>query len=334
MIRDARVLQPEFVPREVQHRDAEVNQLTNALDPIVDGERGETAFLFGPSGVGKTCIAQYTVDRLREAVVDIESQYVNCWQHYSRFQALYHILEGLNRTTDVHRRSTPHDELLGRLQAYDGPPYVVVLDEVDQLQDAAVLYDLYRVPNLSMILVANREEELFVDLDDRVVSRLQSARRIRFDHYGEDELVTIMRDRVDWGLDPDSVSDVQLRRIADAAAGDARVALGILRNAARDATRAGDDTIGDDVVDGAIPGARREIRQSTVETLTPHQRTLYDVLDEYGEQSAGELYDRYTERVDDPMTRRTVRNYLSKLVQYDLVISDGENRARTYRLTR
>jgi Cdc6-like AAA superfamily ATPase len=324
VIRDARVLQPEFVPREVQHRDAEVNQLTNALDPIVDGERGDTAFLFGPSGVGKTCIAQYTV----------EHQYVNCWQNYSRFRALYRILEGLDRTVDVHRRSTPHDELLARLREYDGPPYVVVLDEVDQLQDSAVLYDLYRVPNLSMILIANREEELFVDLDDRVVSRLQSARRVHFDHYGEDELVTIMRDRVDWGLEPDAVSNDQLRRIADAAAGDARVALGILRNAARDATRVGADTIDAATVEGAVPDARREIRQSTVETLTPHQRTLYDVLDEHGEQSPGELYGRYADRVDDPMTRRTVRNYLSKLVQYDLVVSDGENRARTYRLVR
>ncbi|MFC5972166.1 Cdc6/Cdc18 family protein [Halomarina salina] len=334
MIRDARVLQPEFVPREVQHRDAEVNQLTNALDPIVDGERGDTAFLFGPSGVGKTCIAQYTVEQLREAVVDIEYQYVNCWQNYSRFRALYRILEGLNQTIDVHRRSTPHDELLARLREYEGPPYVVVLDEVDQLQDSAVLYDLYRVPNLSMILVANREEELFVDLDDRVVSRLQSARRIRFDHYGEDELVAIMRDRVDWGLEPGAVTDDLLRRIADAAAGDARVALGILRNAARDATRAGADSIEDTVVDDAIPDTRQEIHQKTVETLTPHQRTLYDVLDEFGRQQAGELYARYEERVDDPMTRRTVRNYLQKMIQYDLVASEGENRARTYRLTR
>ncbi|MFD1513667.1 Cdc6/Cdc18 family protein [Halomarina rubra] len=333
MIRDARVLQPEFVPREVQHRDAEVNQLTHALDPIVDGERGDTTFLFGPSGVGKTCIAQYTVEQLREAVVDIEHQYVNCWQNYSRFRALYRILEGLDGTVDVHRGSTPHDELLRRVREYDGPPYVVVLDEVDQLQDSAVLYDLYRVPKLSMILIANREEELFVDLDDRVASRLQSARRIRFDHYTEAELVAIMRDRVDWGLEPGAVSDALLRRIADAAAGDARVALGILRNAARDAARAGHDSVDPSTVTGAIPDARREIRQTTVENLTPHQRVLYDLLDEHGRQHAGELYERYREAVDDPRTKRTVRNYLSKLVQYDLVVAEGENRARTYRLT-
>lgn len=34
MITDARVLQPEFILREVQHRDAEVNYLSSVLDPI------------------------------------------------------------------------------------------------------------------------------------------------------------------------------------------------------------------------------------------------------------------------------------------------------------
>jgi Cdc6-like AAA superfamily ATPase len=195
-----------------------------------------------------------------------------------------------------------------------------------------VLYDLYRVPNLSMILVANREAELFADLDDRVASRLQSARRVRFEHYTESELVAIMRDRADWGLEPGAVTDALLRRVADAAAGDARVALGILRNAARDATRAGAEAIDDDALSGAIPDAREEIRRSTVETLTPHQRALYDALEEGGRQAAGELYARYERRVDDPRTRRTVRNYLAKMVQYDLVVAEGENRARTYRL--
>jgi Cdc6-like AAA superfamily ATPase len=63
----------DAVGHEVRHRDGEVNQPTNALDPIVDGERLEAAFLFGPSGAGKTCIAQYTVDRLRDAVVDLRT---------------------------------------------------------------------------------------------------------------------------------------------------------------------------------------------------------------------------------------------------------------------
>lgn len=41
MIRDARVLQPEFVPGDIVHRTSEVNGLSAALNPVTRGEQGE-----------------------------------------------------------------------------------------------------------------------------------------------------------------------------------------------------------------------------------------------------------------------------------------------------
>jgi len=183
MIRDARVLQAGFVPKEVVHRDAEANHLSNALNPITRDEPAETAFLFGPSGTGKTCLAKFIVERLRQEVLDINHQYVNCWQNYTRFRTLYRILEGIGQTLDIHRQSTPKDELLERLRQYDGPPYVVILDEVDQLEDMDVLYDLYTLPNISMILIANREQELFARIDEGLSSWLMNSTRSRFAKY-------------------------------------------------------------------------------------------------------------------------------------------------------
>jgi orc1/cdc6 family replication initiation protein len=331
MIRDARVLQADFVPQEVVHRDSEANQLSNALEPITRDEPAETAFLFGPSGTGKTCLAQFTVERLRREVIDVNYQYVNCWQNYTRFRAIYRILEGIGQTLDVHRQSTPKDELLERLRNYDGPSYLVILDEVDQLENMDVLYDLYTMSNISMILIANREEELFARLDDRLSSRLTSSTRIRFERYGLEELVGILDARAERGLEPDAIDRPQLERIANAAAGDARVAIGILRNAAREAERNGVERISSAVIDEAIPEARDEVRQKNVETLTPHQRTLYEILVEHGEMKPGTLYERYCDRINDPKTKRTMRNHLSKMCHYNLVVSEGENRGRTYR---
>jgi len=78
MITDARVLQSNFVPHDVKHRPAEISHLTDTLNPIVTGEGyPEASFLYGPSGAGKTCIARYTTEQLREEVVDISTQYVN-----------------------------------------------------------------------------------------------------------------------------------------------------------------------------------------------------------------------------------------------------------------
>ena len=330
MIANGRVLRPEFVPQDVVHRDAEVHHLSSALRPITEGEPGETALLCGPSGVGKTCIARFTVERLREEALGVDRQYVNCWEDYSRFKILYRLLEGLGRAFDVHRKSTPKDELLERLRTHEGPPYVVILDEVDQIEDTSVLYDLYRTPGLTMVLVANGEEELFARLDDRLVSRLQTATRVHFEKYGLNELVSILEDRVRWGLQEGAITADQLATIADAAAGDARVAIGALRTAARQADQQDSESVSDETIREAVPEAKAEIEQKNTEKLTSDQQTLYEIIVEDGGIAPGELYDRYEKRVGDPKTKRMVRNYLQKLCHYNLVVAEGDNRGRTY----
>ena len=330
MIQDARVLQDEFIPREVEHRDQEMNALTGALEPVTRNEPAETALLFGPSGTGKTCLARFALDRLREAVIDLNHQYVNCWRDYTRFRALYRILEAIGKATDIHRQSTPTDALLERLEGYDGPEFVVILDEVDQVQDEDLLYDLYRTRNLSMVLIANREEELFARLDNRLVSRLHASRRVRFEKYELDELVSILEDRVQWGLEEGVLEREQLETIADAAAGDARIAIGILRSAARQAEENDLETIDAELIQAAIPEGKREVKQKNVEQLTPHQRTLYEIVREHDSLKPSDLYEKYHERVEDPRSDRTVRNYLTKLAHYNLIEKHGNGRGRTY----
>jgi orc1/cdc6 family replication initiation protein len=330
MIADARFLDPEFIPNDVVHRDAEINVLSSVLRPVANGTTADPAFVHGPSGTGKTCIAQYTLDKLRESVIELNTQYVNCWEYHSHFDTLYRVLEGVGQTLDIHRQSTPQTLLLERLHDYDGPPYVVILDEVDQLDDSGVLYELHRTPNLSMILIGNQEEQFFSRLDGRVASRLHTSTRIKFDLYGNDELVAILEGRVHRGFHPDTVSEAQLRKIADAAAGDARVAIGILRTAARQAEQDSAETIAEQYIVEAIPEAKAEITQKNIEKLTDDQRILYEIIKETGDIAPGNLYKRYKEQADDVKTKRMVRNYLTKLTHYNLIESSGSDRGRRY----
>jgi Cdc6-like AAA superfamily ATPase len=184
MIRDARVFRPEFVPNDIVHRDAELNHLANVLEPITYEESAGPVLLTGPSGAGKTCLARYVTDQLQQETLDVTVQYVNCWQSYSQFRAVYNILEGLGRTLNIHRQSTPHDELIERLREYDGPHCVVILDEGDQLEDKRILYDLYALPQFSPMLIANREEDLFAELDERILSRYRGCERVQFSSTG------------------------------------------------------------------------------------------------------------------------------------------------------
>lgn len=330
MITNARVLQPEFVPNDVKHRPAEVSHLSDTLRPITEGNRPTPSFLYGPSGAGKTCIARHTVEQLQANVVSLNTQYVNCWEDHTRFKTVYRVLEGIDTTHDIHRRSTPTDELVERLRRYDGPQYVVILDEVDQLEDKELLYELYRIRKLSMILIANREEDVFSAFGARLNSRLQSCAKIRFSSYSVDQLVSILEDRVRLGIEPDAISTGELETIANYAAGDARIAIGLLRNAARHATNNQQTKITTDAIDAIVSETKSEIRQKTTDKLTEHQQILYDVITETDEIGSAELYQAYRDAVDDPKTKRTVRNYLSKLQQYNLIQASGNTKARTY----
>jgi orc1/cdc6 family replication initiation protein len=332
MIRDARVLRAGFVPREVEHRDAEVNHLSSVLEPITNGDPADTAVVTGPSGTGKTCISKFVTERLREEVLDVEATYVNCWRNYTRFRTLYQILDDIGATIDIHRQSTPHDELIDRLQQHDGPRTVVILDEADQLEDPSVIYDLHSLPQFAIICIANKEEELFSRVDDRLVSRLRSSEHVRMDKYHDEQLYDILSARAKWGLEEDVVDDDQLYRIADAAAGDARLAIGILRTAANKADRENRGRVTDDILLDAAEDARAQIRQKSLDSLTPHQRTVYDIVRDRGPLSPSEIHDRYSEEVDDPRTKRTVRSYLSKMAQYNLLEAKGTSRDREYSL--
>jgi len=96
------------------------------------------------------------------------------------------------------------------------------------------------------------------------------------------------------GLDEDVITDDRLYRVADAAAGDARLAIGILRTAAGKANRENHERITDDILLDAAEDARAQIKQKSLDSLTPHQRVVYDIVREYGPVGPSEIHERYT----------------------------------------
>jgi Cdc6-like AAA superfamily ATPase len=182
------------------------------------------------------------------------------------------------------------------------------------------------------VLIANDDEEFFSELDERVASRFKISTRIRFTPYTEQELVSILEDRVRWGLSKNTVDAVQLEMIAESASGDARVAIGILRVAARRAQSEGRSHLTDDLILSAVSEAKSEVQQKTLEKLTTDQKLLYEIIAEHGELAPGELYQQYREQASNPRSDRMVRNYLAKLCHYNLIEALGENRGRRYRV--
>ena len=90
----------------------------------------------------------------------------------------------------------------------------------------------------------------------------------------------------------------------------------------------GENRITSAIVDEAIPEGKTESRQKAISKLTPHQRVLYETVEEVGGINQSDLYEVYQERVEDPKSLRTVRKYLQKLEPYHLltVAQDGPSK--------
>ncbi len=331
IIEDARVLREGFLPKRMVHRDSQIQEIKRNLEPLLEDDSPRNMLLYGPPGTGKTTMAQYVVDELQRYSSEVVSGRVNCWRYPSRFKVYYNLLQDLGVNL-IHRTGTPTDELVDRFrEKISKRQSIIILDEVDQIEEERILYDFAREEQAALIMIANKETALY-DVDDRIRSSLQGTRDIHFPAYSREELVDILEDRREWGLRKDAVETSLLHRIANRAEGDARIALNALRIAAEEAESQDMQHITQDVVEDALPEAEEEDKSKSVDKLNPHQKALYDIIQEEGKIEPGELYERYREEMDEPKVERTLRKYLQKMDHYRLIESEGEGRWRKYSL--
>ncbi|WP_317988552.1 orc1/cdc6 family replication initiation protein [Haloprofundus salilacus] len=334
VITDARALRPEYLPQELYHREGQITQLSSVLRPITHGDVGEDAFIFGPSGVGKTTTAKFVLRQLEREALGIRWGYVNCMSDSSKSAVLHALARHAGRAADLRIEGTPASMFIDRLRELDGQ-FVAVLDEVDVLEDLTTLLALNDLPNVTMILITVYEDDLFADLDSRVESRLRGAGKVRLEKYSHDEMVDILRGRISAGLGPNTVSDEAVDYIADTATGDARFGIALLRRSARWAIEMQRSQITTDVVDEIRDDARDELHMRHVDALSTHQRMLYEIIKDAGELGAGELRERYEERSgSNAKTPRMQRKYLNGLARYKLIRSKGSGRWTQYEVQR
>ncbi len=333
VIKDARTLTESFQPEDVVCRDGQISALRDGLKPLLKNQPCRPLLLHGPPGSGKTTTARHVASAFAAARSSALTAYVNCWANPSAFGLLYSALHSLGRGLGVHRQGVPVDELFDKLStAIAGKPVVLVIDEVDQLQEEDVLYNLLRFENAALVLIVNKPGAL-ASIDERVRSRLLTAEAVPFPAYGTDEVREILARRAAAGLYPAAASRAQLTRIAELADGDARVAIGILRAAAEEAERKGWPALKDSSIESALAKALQLEREAKLSQLSEHQRLLVACLKE-GSLPAAALFESYRAackkaKLDLP-DDRTVRKYLERLSKLGLVQATGDVRWRTY----
>jgi len=328
MITNARVLRPEYTPQDLHHREGQLDHLSSVLDPA-GLDFAENICIFGPTGAGKTTIAKYTLRQLEQEAPNLRWGYVNCMTENTPAAVLHRIMREVRLGSDLKHEGTPMSEPVDRLRQCNAH-IIAVLDEAAVLKERPLLA-LWEVPNVSLICITIDEDEWFTALSSKAKSRMQSATTVRMDSYSHAELVDILDSRVVHGLVGSRIGDGVIDYIADLAAGDARHAIALLRQAALHVEQHDMHRLTEPVVDAIADDATTEIRDQNTRSLGSHHRLLLRIIRDAGEIDGGTLHARYEDRAQSPKSRSTRRRYLRSLVRANLIERDGSTQDTRYR---
>ncbi len=326
------VLLPDYMPDELLFREAELQNLADAIKPLARRSAPANLFIHGPSGCGKTACMKYILKQLSEYSSAVLPVYVNCWENSTQLAVYNRIVEEMR--LPLPRRGLATDEVFSRITQYVRnyrKPVLVVFDDMDGLRGNELLYVLSRANEkgltFGIIGIAN-DRTLLAGLDVRVRSSLRFS-ALEFKSYSEEQLCRILRVRAEQALAPSAYEERLLAKIARAAeGGSARMALEILWKAAKHAEKAGRQKImlqdAEDVMAAEPAFKLPELRLCSEEML------ILDLL-RGGEAESSAIYARFTKRI--PMTKRQIRNYLELLEKKGLIESEempGEGMLRPH----
>src|SRR3989344_9123321 len=83
LFKDKTVLQSNYTPDNIPHRDEQIESVASILAPALRGERASNLFVYGKTGSGKTLSVQKVINRMvariKESGKDnLKVLYVNC----------------------------------------------------------------------------------------------------------------------------------------------------------------------------------------------------------------------------------------------------------------
>jgi len=261
IFKDKSILQTEYQPESIPHREEQIKQIASILAPVLRGEKTSNLFLYGKTGTGKTLSIQYVKNELLRRVnsddFELRIEYLNC-KLKKVSDTEYRILAELIKKMggEVPATGLPTGSVYSKfIEIIDKKKQLVVLilDEVDQTVkkiSSDFLYNLTRMNSelsqTKICVVGISNNLTFLDeLDPRVRSSL-SEEEVVFPPYNAVQLRDILKKRSLMAFKPNVVEEGVISKCAAFAArehGDARRALDLLRVSGELAEREGSKKI-------------------------------------------------------------------------------------------
>lgn len=277
LFRNKTVLQSNYIPEVILHREGHIEKIASILAPALRGERVSNLFVYGNTGTGKTLSVRHVGDKLISKSKELGSEnlrivYVNCKLGKSsetEYRILARIISELGGS--VPSTGLPTADVYSRfIDLIDKKKQIVliVLDEIDQAVEKisdSFIYSLVRLntelKNAQINIIGISNSATFMDnIDTRVKSSLAEEEMV-FSPYDALQLQDILKRRADRAFSEGVLEEGVVAKCAAYAArehGDARRALDLLRVAAEIAERNGQKKILESHIDEAKEKIERD----------------------------------------------------------------------------
>lgn len=352
IFRNKSALQSGYTPKQILHREDQIQAIASILAPSLRGELPSNIFIYGKTGTGKTCVVKYIGNHLQQQA-DIEKQNI---------QVIYVNIE-LDRVADTEYRLFAYlSNILGKPVPSTGLPtsqvydifkqvvkskettIILILDEIDKLISKAgdsVIYHLTRIntdiyPSKICFIGITNDIKFINSLEPRVISSL-SKEEVVFPPYNALQLQAILSARAKEAFFQDVIDDAVIRKCAARAAtehGDARRALDLLRVAAEIAERNNSTRVTLEHVEMAEEKIDYDTIVEVVKSLPTHSKAviLSVIRSNQNELTTGEVYSAYVRICNQAgiksLSQRRISDIIGELDNLGIINASIKNSGR------
>lgn len=346
IFKDASVLSPHFVPKELPFRDSQISEIMTVISPALQRRKPKNLIVYGKTGTGKTVSIKRIMEDFEKQKKEASMLYLNCRIYNSRYRILQKVLKGFVPELEKSGFGLPflYEKLIET--AGKGHQMLIVLDEIDMIKDLDdLVYTLSRANDelksggVSIIGISNKLS--FKDvLDPRSKSSLYETEMV-FPPYTSEQLQKILSQRVREGFQKGIVESSAINlasAITAQESGDARYALKLILKAGEIAEQAVKKKVSDSEVEAARSAVELDLAAETISTLPEnHQIVLYAIAkistsgSKYSRLEgmddsflfSGEIYEQYESLCKKlkkrPRTLRWYKEYLNDLEMLGLI---------------
>ena len=160
IFKDKTLLQSNYSPEEIPHREDQIKQIASILAPVLRGEKTSNLFLYGNTGTGKTLsifkvqnALQKRMQETKRLGFELKIQYLNCKLKQvadTEYRILAEIIRQLGG--EVPATGLPTQSVYNKfIEMVDSKKQllILILDEVDQLVKKISNNFLYNLTRLN-----------------------------------------------------------------------------------------------------------------------------------------------------------------------------------------